>query len=56
MSAMKNRATSAMLYVAVFTFMPDAFPVFTPPYEYTMDPVGEVQAIVTAGAGNVNAT
>lgn len=37
------------------TFAPNAFPVFTPPYAYTMDPVDEVKAIVTAGAGNVNA-
>jgi pectate lyase len=37
------------------TYMPNAFPVFTPPYAYTVDPVDEVKAIVTAGAGNVNA-
>ncbi len=37
------------------TFTPNTFPVFAPPYVYTMDPVDEVKAIVTAGAGNVNA-
>lgn len=35
------------------TFAANAFPVFTPPYEYTMDPVDEVKAIVASGAGNV---
>ena len=35
------------------TFMPNAFPVFTPPYEYTMEPAGRVKEIVTKGAGNV---
>jgi pectate lyase len=39
---------------------PDSFPnanstIFTPPYEYTLDPVEDVKAIVTAGAGNVDA-
>jgi len=32
----------------------NAFPLFTPPYAYFLDPVDEVKAIVTAGAGNVN--
>jgi pectate lyase len=36
------------------TFMPNAYStIFTPPYPYTLDPVDSVQAIVTAGAGNV---
>jgi pectate lyase len=35
------------------TFMANTFPVFTPPYAYTLDPVDNVKAIVTAGAGNV---
>ena len=34
------------------TFMPNSFPVFTPPYAFTPDPVGNVKSIVTAGAGN----
>ena len=39
---------------------PDDFPnvystIFTPPYAYTMDPVDKVKAIVTDGAGNVDA-
>ena len=34
------------------TFMPNSFPVFTPPYAFTLDPVGNVKSIVTAGAGN----
>ncbi len=34
------------------TFMPNTFPVFTPPYAFTLDPVGNVKSIVTAGAGN----
>jgi pectate lyase len=35
------------------TFMPNTFPVFTPPYPYSMDPVDNVKALVMAGAGNV---
>jgi pectate lyase len=36
------------------TFMPNTFStIFVPPYAYSMDPVDDVQAIVTAGAGNV---
>jgi len=35
------------------TFMPNAFPVFDPPYEYSLDPVADVKALVEAGAGNV---
>jgi hypothetical protein len=35
------------------TFMPNAFPVFEPPYDFTLDPVDDVKAIVEAGAGNV---
>ncbi len=34
------------------TFMANTFPVFTPPYAFTLDPVGSVKSIVTAGAGN----
>jgi pectate lyase len=35
------------------TFMPNAFPVFEPPYDYTPAPVDDVKALVMAGAGNV---
>jgi pectate lyase len=35
------------------TFMSNAFPVFSPPYGYSMDPVDQVENIVKAGAGNV---
>jgi len=37
------------------TFMPNTFPVFTPPYAYTMDPVDNVKDLTTDpiyGAGN----
>lgn len=35
------------------SFMPNAFPVFEPPYPFSVDPVDEVEALVRAGAGNV---
>jgi pectate lyase/predicted neuraminidase/lysophospholipase L1-like esterase len=34
------------------TFMSNAYPVFSPPYSYDLDPVENVASIVTAGAGN----
>ena len=34
-------------------FTSNSFPVFTPPYSFTMDPVNNVESIVRAGAGNV---
>jgi pectate lyase len=37
------------------TFMPNTFPVFSPPYAYALDPVSTVKARVTAEAGNVPA-
>lgn len=35
------------------TFMPNTFPVFTPPYAFTPDPVDDVKTLVVHGAGNV---
>jgi pectate lyase len=34
------------------TFMSNSFPVFSPPYSFTMDPVDSVESIVKNGAGN----
>jgi pectate lyase len=34
------------------TYATNAFPVFVPPYTYSMDPAGEVKAMVRSGAGN----
>jgi pectate lyase len=34
------------------TFAPNSFPVFTPPYTFSLDPVDDVRALVQAGAGN----
>jgi pectate lyase len=36
-------------------FIANSFPVFTPPYAYTLTPVDDVKSLVTAGAGNVHA-
>ncbi|MBN2037369.1 MAG: T9SS type A sorting domain-containing protein [Chitinispirillaceae bacterium] len=35
------------------TYAPNKFPVFTPPYSFSMDKVEDVMGIVRAGAGNV---
>jgi len=35
------------------SFVQNSFPVFSPPYTYSMDPVDDVKAIVMASAGNV---
>ena len=35
------------------TFVSNSYPVFEPPYQYEMDPVEDVKAIVTANFGNV---
>ena len=34
-------------------WMPNSFPVFTPPYSFSLDSVDSVKSIVSAGAGNV---
>lgn len=37
-------------------FMPNSYPVFEPPYAFSLDSVKNVRALVTAGAGNVKGT
>lgn len=38
------------------SYAPNSFPVFDPPYSFTMDDVEDVEALVKAGAGNVFGT
>jgi len=38
------------------TFMPNAYPVFTPPYDFSLDSVDNVKTIVTTYAGNISDT
>ena len=38
------------------TYIPNSYPVFSVPYSYSMDQVGDVKNLVRAGAGNVSGT